>query len=271
MSYLRTAIKRWLAWFALAVVFAIACWFLSQWQLARRAEVVKVIQRIDSNYDRNPVAIDALLPNPARFALKNEYRPVEIRGSYLARGQLLVRNRPQNGTNGFEQLCAFRLTTGEIVFVDRGWLPTGSKQDSPDVIPQPPTGTVTVQGRLRHSEGTDGRQAPAGQIAFANVPEALVRVGEPSTGNYSAVYLLLSSEDPNASTPALASKPDIGEGNHLSYAFQWLLFALMGFGALAWAIRQEYLHRKAAHDPTFVIPRRKRMGDSDSEFEDGAS
>ena len=48
-----------------------------------------------------------------------------------------------------------------------------------------------------------------------------------------------------ATVPTALPKPALDEGPHLSYAFQWLVFAILGFVALAWAVRQEYRNLNA--------------------------
>jgi cytochrome oxidase assembly protein ShyY1 len=58
--------------------------------------------------------------------------------------------------------------------------------------------------------------------------------------------------------------PELNEGNHLSYAMQWILFALMALGALYWTIAQD--RRRVAG----LEPRRIKLltKDSDAEAED---
>jgi hypothetical protein len=63
--------------------------------------------------------------------------------------------------------------------------------------------------------------------------------------------------------------PELTEGNHLSYALQWILFALMSMLALVWGVRQEREFRKIATDPTYIPKkRRKQLGDEDKAVED---
>ena len=106
-------------------------------------------------------------------------------------------------------------------------------------MPAAPLGEVTVVVRLKAGEPTvAGRSAPAGQIATINLPDIAQRVGAPT---YTGAYGVLASEDPSpAIRPVAVAQPVADEGPHLSYAFQWLVFALMGFIGLGWAIRQEY-------------------------------
>jgi cytochrome oxidase assembly protein ShyY1 len=53
-------------------------------------------------------------------------------------------------------------------------------------------------------------------------------------------YGRLATETPQASeAPIPQPKPSLDEGNHLSYALQWLLFGIMAFGAFLWAYRND--------------------------------
>jgi hypothetical protein len=68
--------------------------------------------------------------------------------------------------------------------------------------------------------------------------------------------------------PKLLSRPQLTEGNHLSYALQWIVFALMAFMALVWAVRQEIRFKKMAADPNYRPKSRKKVGDDDNAAED---
>lgn len=236
--------RRWLGYLALVVAFAIACTLLSLWQIARRDEARADITRVETNWGADPRPIDELLPELDSFDENLKWSPVTLTGRYLVDEQLLARGRPLDGNPGFEVLVPFQLDDGTVFIVDRGWVPPGSKQDAPDDVPPPPTGEVTVIARLKAGEPTlAGRSAPAGQVATINLPTIADLVGLPT---YTGAYGLLDSEDPAPATrPAAVVKPAPDEGPHLSYAFQWVLFALMAFIALGWAIRQEYRIRNA--------------------------
>ena len=269
-DYFRTGFKRWIRWIAVACVFAVACGFLANWQLNRRVQVVKVIQRLDRNYTHSLVPLEKLVPTTSGFALRYEYRPVLIRGKYLSRDALLLRNQINDGNPGFNQLVPFQLDSGKIIVVNRGWISTGQNHDLPDSIPPIVGGQIRLVGRLIHAQQRDARTAPKGQ-AMSIHPETLnLEWRFASDQLYRGAYLRLAAEAPaSSSLPVLASRPDISEGNHLSYAFQWVLFALLGFGAIGVNIRQDLREKRMAEDPTFVPkPRRKRLGDADKEAED---
>ena len=78
-------------------------------------------------------------------------------------------------------------------------------------------------------------------------------------------YGLIASEDPApAVVPAPPMKPALDEGPHLSYALQWIVFAIMAFAALGWAVRQEVRIRRGELP---AEPRRTR-GPTDADIED---
>jgi cytochrome oxidase assembly protein ShyY1 len=264
--------RRWLGYLALAVVFAVACAGLAAWQLARRDEARAEIARVEANWDSTPRPIGEVLPTLTAFTIADKWMPVAVSGRYLTDKQLLVRGRPLDGNAGFEVLVPLQLSDGSVFIVDRGWLPTGNTKDAPDTIPTAPAGIVSVVVRLKAGEPTVlGRSAPAGQIATVNLPDVASRVGMPT---YTGAYGLMASEDPAPGTrPTPAAKPIADEGPHLSYAFQWVAFAIMGFVGLGWAIRQEFRIRNADDpDERDRAARRKRKADAkprtDAQIED---
>lgn len=237
--------KRWFGYLALAIAFAVACVLLGDWQFSRRAETLAEIARVEANYDSAAQPVSTVLADSASFDESQEWTPVLLEGSYLSDEQLLVRGRPYGGRPGFEVLVPLRLDDGSIFIVDRGWIPTGEKQDAPDFVPEAPAGDVTVVARLKPGEPVlPGRSAPAGQIPTINLATIADQLGGDT---YSGAYGLLASESPAPADtrPAAAVKPARDEGPHLSYAVQWLIFAVFGFFGLGYALRTEYRLRNA--------------------------
>ena len=234
-----TGWRRWGAYLALTVVFALACSLLSWWQWARRDEAVQEIQRVEQNYDAAPVQIGTVLPSLEAWEADDEWTPVVLQGEYLAEDSLLVRNRVRGGKPGFLQLVPLQLENGTLVVVNRGWLPVGDGADaSPDHVPAPPDGEVTVVARLRPAEPElPGRTAPDGQIASIDVATIVSDLG---VDGYVAAYAVLASEDPAVDDmPYAAVRPVEDEGPHLSYALQWIAFGVLAFIGLFWAWRRE--------------------------------
>ncbi|WGD38620.1 SURF1 family protein [Lysinibacter sp. HNR] len=232
--------RRWAGYLALTIVFALVCVLLGQWQFARRAEARAEIMRIDANYDAPAVPLETILPTLTSYSdEEDKWSTVTATGTYLVDQQTLVRNRPLSGNPGFEVLVPLRLEDGNVFIVNRGWVPTGSAQDSPDNVPAPPEGIVRIDARLKAGEPTlPNRSAGDGQIATIHLPDLAERVELPT---FTEAYGVLISENPSPeSAPQKAAKPERDEGPHLSYALQWYLFAIMGFVGLGWAARQEF-------------------------------
>lgn len=266
-TWLKASIRRWVGWLILATIFAVACVFLSNWQLDRRDQAIARINLVLANYDQEPIAL-ADLAADKKFRPQDEWRPVKISGSYLPDASFLVRNRPYSGSPGFIQLAAFEAVDGSIYAIDRGWLPTGSSQDSPDLIPALPAGQIELIGRIRPTEPTLDRNAPLGQLPTINSLEMAKQLNS-ANGVVESFYLRMFQESVKSdSYPAQMAKPALDEGNHLSYAIQWIVFGLMAFAALVWAVRQERQAIRLLNDPSFKPKSRKRVGDDDKSFED---
>jgi cytochrome oxidase assembly protein ShyY1 len=222
------------------------------------------------------VPLTDLLASRTDYRSDLEWRTVRVEGVYLTHDQLLVRNRVDpDGNPGFEVLTPLRLADGSVFVLDRGWISIGTDHDRPDSVPAPPSGTVTVDARLQANEGPlAGRTAPSGEIPSIDLKAVAKQVGMPT---YTGAYGQVRSESPAAPaghpqrlTPQPADT-GVDEGTHLSYAIQWIIFALLGFGALGWSIRRDLLD---AGDETVVaaeeraIARRARRAPSDEAVED---
>lgn len=259
------AAVRWTAYVAVAIVFAIACGFLSNWQFTRNAERARQLALVEANYDATPVELDEILAPGAELAASDEWTPVTLHGQYLADEELLVRNRPHGGTAAFEVLVPFRLDDGRTIVVDRGWVPPGVDQPDPDVVPAPPSGPATVTVRLRPGEAlpTSGRTAGEGQVPTIHLPLVAERMTDGSALETGAYGLLVSEDPAPATAPGTIDPPSEDPGPHLSYAVQWILFAIMGFAFILYVLVTERRH--AREDAEARRPRRR---DRDAEAED---
>lgn len=257
---------RWTVYIAIAIVFAIACGFLSNWQFSRNAERSRQLALISEHYDADPVPLASVLPAGALLDPSDEWTPVTLTGTYLADQELLARNRPHGGTAAFEVLVPFRLDDGRVLIVDRGWVPPG-EGTGPDAVPAPPTGEATVVVRLRPGEELRGTsEAPPGQVPVINLP--LIAGTLPAGDDLeTGAYGLLVSEDPAPATvPQAIEDPSDDPGPYLSYAVQWILFAVMGFAFIGYIIVTE--RRYAREDAAERAARKARRRDRDAEAED---
>lgn len=236
---------RWLAGLLVAVLFAVACVLLAQWQLDRRVERAERNAAVLENYDSAPVPLDAALAGDAP-AGEDEWRPVRLTGSYAPGRTVLVRNRPQGDGNGYLVALPFLAerdaTTGEplerTLLVVRGWVPSGESAQGPDDVPPPPTGEVVLTARLRPAESPATRTAPAGQTYRLDVPALLGQDGRGAVLDGYGVMAEEADGDRAVAPIVPVARPDTDPGPHLAYGVQWYLFALAGLGIwLALAVR----------------------------------
>lgn len=230
--------SRWLGYFAMALVFAVACVALGNWQMNRRNAVVENIAKIQQNYSGTVVDYTSAAGNFDELDPTKEWTQVRMKGTYRTSDERVVRNRPMNGAPGYEVLVPLTLENGDTVIVDRGWLPIGyNEAGHPDVVPQPESGTVEVIGRLKPAEPKLNRGAPEGQLASIDLAEYASQLAYPiKTG----AYAQLASESPAAaSNPTPFAAPSIDEGSHLSYALQWIAFGILAFVGFGYAARMQ--------------------------------
>lgn len=260
-------LTRWTVYVLIAIGFAIGCAFLSQWQFDRNESRAEQIELVEKNYDADPVPLAELIGSDGELAPGDVWHPVVLTGEYLSDQQLLVRNRPHGGTSAFEVLVPFRDSDGRIVIVDRGWVPPGDGE-SPDAVPAPPEGEVEVIVRLRPGEQlpASGRGAPEGQVPTINLPSIAAIVGGDVV---TSAYGQIVSESPS---PEVAlggfDSPTDDPGPHLSYAIQWILFALMGFIFIGYIIRTEIIKHREELEGAPAPVKKSRRRDRDADVED---
>lgn len=279
-AFLRS--RRWLGYFALLLLFSIACVWLGNWQFERRAVAQAEISRIDRNYDANPKPLAATLESADQFNEDDlKWRPVELRGRYIGESYL-ARNRPGPGGVGSNMVQAFRTNEGMVFFVDRGWVPVAGIEEIPDDLPAAPTSDTTVLARLRASEPEIAGRTSVGRLVATINPSELTRLmrDDPSQLQVTdadlvvtASYGQLISEQPAGQTGALPNKPERDEGPHLSYALQWYVFIIIAAVGVGYAARQEYRglnaeHESVVRDEQRREARKKRRGPTDADEED---
>lgn len=235
------------SWLALAVVvvaFAYLCFtVLAPWQLGKHTRTSRENHQIERSLTTPPVPLTALLPQQNSTATGAQWRQVTATGHYRPDVQVLARLRVVDGEPALEVLAPFVVDGGPTVLVDRGYIRPEQDSRLPP-IPPPPSGTVTVTGRLRNSEapapGKDSIvEAGVRQIYSINTEQVAkltgVALAEP--------YLQLVDEQPGGL--GVVGLPHLDAGPFLSYGIQWITFGIVAPILLGYFIFAEIRARRA--------------------------
>ncbi|GIG28801.1 SURF1 family protein [Cellulomonas marina] len=235
---------------AVAVALAVACTFLGRWQWHRHVDRAAAVDLVETNWRAPAVPLEQLVDPGGAIDPDLQWRTVTVVGRYVGEG-VLLRNRPVEARPAYHVLGLVEVaSTGALLVVDRGWVPasTGAAR-----APAAPTGEVTLTVRLRPLEDAGTRSAPAGQVQTIAVAPVAAAAGvpAPAAGDAYGAFGTQAGPDPvTASTPdadALGQlpPPDVDLGSHLSYAFQWWVFALGALVSFSLLARRELVDERA--------------------------
>jgi cytochrome oxidase assembly protein ShyY1 len=226
--------RQWVILAVAAVILAALCLVAGRWQWDRAESRNAEIDLVNANWSAPVVPVDEVLPGAGAVVPEDEvWQRVELTGEYVTDATVLLRNRPVGGQGGYHVLVPFKARVGGqdvVIVIDRGFVPLGADGSRPDAVPAPPSGTVTVVASLRADEPASDRDAPPGQVQAISTRQVLAAVPDGAAwaeGRTVGAYGALRAEAPAPQT-GLASlpKPDTDPGSHLSYAFQWCIFAI---------------------------------------------
>lgn len=221
LSLLRT--RRWLSFTALVLIVIIAFGLLSRWQWSRAEEKKQLNATMVAARAADPVAPDAA---------RGEWTPVRATGTYDTTHEVVVRKRPQDTMNGFWIMTPL-VTDSDVLWVNRGWLRAEGNAITVPAVPPAPTGIVTVTGLWRdwqQARTTSG--LPAGMIS--DVDPAVLPAATSLSG-----YLQLTESNPAQQGLSPILLPEIDDSRNISYAVQWILFALVSIGGWIFFLRRE--------------------------------
>ena len=114
---------------------------------------------------------DAAAGRAGRSSSDAEWRRVTATGEYDVSGQLLVRQRPLDGANGYQVLTPLVTSGGGALIVNRGWMPAGA------------SATTVASGARSPDRAGHGHRAAAPQRDRAAAPgRPAGRAGPPDRG-----------------------------------------------------------------------------------------
>ncbi|HWU03474.1 MAG TPA: SURF1 family protein [Novosphingobium sp.] len=215
-----------------AAVFA----SLGTWQVKRLFWKEALIAHVEAVIHAPPADGAALPASPPEQAMADlEYRRLQLAGRYETGATTLVTALTDEGA-GYWAMTPLRLANGRAVWVNRGFVPTGTRRDAVAA----PTGPVTVVGLVRRAE-------PGSTWLRANHPEARRWYYRDLAGLSAANAVRDAGPawflDAQSETPATPKAPMAGltvvqfPNNHLSYAITWFLLCGLSLFGIALVLR----------------------------------
>jgi cytochrome oxidase assembly protein ShyY1 len=213
----------------LAILLFGLCIQGARWQYERYEIRHAKNELIRENLDKSPLS-------EADLTLSNDeiaWRKLSISGAFDPSNEILIRNRYYQERYGFGVVTLFVSNSGKRYWVDRGWVPPGKDAQTPPITKEVTRQNVEITVRVR----VENIESQVGGTVFA-LPgtggESKLEVWNSERAiNTEPVYFDLISANPEKFSPDIPTGiPQLSDGPHLAYAFQWLLFA--GFVLFGW-------------------------------------
>ena len=207
---------------------------LAFWQLSRYHERVDFNAVVAQRVAAPIVPIEDLLSQIADASQTSqtvEWRTVLVVGQYLNDETIDAVNRSQGGFSGKDPLTPMRLKNGQLVLINRGFLPQATETKPA------PSGQVEILGRLRAAENrrrfriSDPAEGELREITNID----LLRLNKQMPSELAPIYVeMLQSQTQDSSELSQIAAPALSTGSHLSYTFQWFMFSI--FVIAGWII-----------------------------------
>lgn len=244
---------RWVALTLVCLALLPAFKSLSDWQWRRLHQRQAYNLVIEDNVHRTVTNLSDVLSGTTEFNPKSEWTTVQINGHWDAVHQVLVRKKSFESDLGFWVVTPF-VSGNSTIMVNRGWIIAGnSSLDTPDVQ-TPPSGEITLQGRVRILNTHTGPQPsdlPAGQVDRI-VPTQISQISGVITNGY---FELIQSQPDSILELKTMPAPEISEGPHRSYALQWIFFGIMTIAGWIILVRNEAIRQQTDDDANLSTDR----------------
>lgn len=226
--------RRWVIFFLVVIALAWVAWRLGEWQFHRLEDRKERNTIIERNEKHELVPVTEVMSPDAATVADDEWKRITATGTYAVDDTVVVRYRTREGAAGVDVVVPLELADGSSLLVDRGWVATENRGATPDDVPAPPAGEVTIEGWVRlnaSGDSTTVTDQSTRSISSDKIGEALDR--EVLKG-----FVDLSSESPAPDVQLLSVElPELDNGPHFFYGLQWWFFgllALFGFCYLAY-------------------------------------
>ena len=224
----------------MACIFVIPAFqALAEWQWRRLDQRHAYNLTIQAQIGKDPAELSELVATGSKpLVLVDEatWRTVRITGTWITGSQVLVRKQSLDSNNGLWVVTPLLLHDGTVAIVNRGWTPAANSAVDSPVIAELPIGVIEVLGRVRD---VSPRTKPA-----------------PTDLTISDAYIEMTASRPESRTPEITElpAPEVTEGNHRSYAMQWIFFEFLTVIGWIVLVRNEVIEqRKLRQSPAEAL------------------
>ena len=228
--------RRLLAVSALAIGLIYGCAQGALWQF----------DRYQVRHSQNElIRLNTTLPSIDEAALETlpepdaAWRIITLEGAFLPEKEILIRNRYHEGKYGFGVLTLFESTSGKRYWVDRGWVIAGKDAQTPPEI-QPVTNVKTSIKAYVRVENLESQIRGSVFALPSKTISQLERWNKDQAVASEPIYFDLISSSNDTLTPQVPTPlPELSDGPHLAYTFQWILFIFLVIFAWYLVIRDD--------------------------------
>lgn len=240
------------------------CLTASFWQFSRLSDRKDMNSTIKARMESSSVELGSFIgPDASEKEIEQaQYRSVQVQGSFDEGGEVFISGRFIDGEPGYNVVTPFYFyeKNGEfIVWVNRGWI----KQPLGDEI----VSGASIKSEITPEGGYEMERQITGLIRMNESKQLLSKtnsveksdpvstristtlfgdlLGESKNDSVYPFWLQMdtqkligektkSTSDQETTYPIILEKPELTEKNHLSYAIQWIGFALIA--AITWTL-----------------------------------
>jgi surfeit locus 1 family protein len=193
---------------------------LGQWQLNRAAEKLS----LQTEYETKAKQAATIYDSKNNSIKSNVYSNVKITGEFDTRAEIFLDNKFHHDKPGYHVITPLRVSNGDIVLINRGWVARGNDYPTIPTV-KTPQGSVMIEGVTVPPSGKFlelSKQTVEGKV-WQNL--ALSRYME-QTKLSVAPLVIQQQNDTGDGLPRVRERPDTGIAKHQGYAFQWFALCL---------------------------------------------
>jgi surfeit locus 1 family protein len=216
-----------LLFFAASLAVALVCLRLGVWQLGRLRERRAANRVAQAARALPPIALDDRGQTAGLAPTGFNNRRVRVTGQYDHAADIVIRGQTEGGVPGVRIVTPLRpLGSDSAILVQRGYVTSAdARRVQLTPLNEPGVKTVTGLAFALSDSGVAGEPLEQdGQLTWRRIDLAALRSRLPYPLR---TYFILQT--PDSALPALPRRDDppvLDDGPHLSYAIQWLGFAI---------------------------------------------